>query len=474
MLTAKQVAKAKSKDKAYRLSDGRGLNLRVYSNGRKAWEFRFRFGGKQTTRDLGDYGTGAGLKGLAEARSEAQRLRDCLRAGIDPREPRPDWSTNAAGELTSEGPGSSPDAAGQLTSQVVESWYRRTIAGKFRRPEQVRALLDRHVLPKLGARPITEHTRGSLFLFVAGIMDGSGNDSRVAPRTAAQVLQYLKRVFAYAVSAGILESNPAEGIKGKEIGLGRKPRTRNLSFAELSTFVRWLWSPECFASPSTRALLQVLTLTGCRTGEALGAKWEHVDLRVGTWTVPPGDADRRAKSEREHVIHLSEQTRAVFATLPRFSITDTDGVLHPSPWLFASPIDPARQIDEKAAARVIRRAFDTGKRKPSRTWRPVTKGRGKRSKLPEAAPLASMPEFSPHDLRRTFRSRLADLGVAPHVAEKCLNHELGGVLAVYDRGEYLPEREAAFALWGRKIDSLLRADDDDTSNVVDIRAGVRP
>ncbi len=253
----------------------------------------------------------------------------------------------------------------------------------------------------------------------------------------------------------------------------RTPRSRNLTFEELAIFVRWLWSGECFASDSVRGLLQLLTLTGCRTGEALGAKWEHVDLRAGLWTVPPGDAERRAKSEREHVIHLSEQTKAVFAALPRYSLTDAEGALRPAPWVFASPRDPAQPIDEKAAARVIRRAFDTDKRKPSKAWQPVKKGRGKRSKLPEAGPLAGIAEFSPHDLRRTFRSRLADLGVAPHVAEKCLNHELGGVLAVYDRGEYLPERKAAFALWGRKVAALLAGKQDSTGAVVDLRPGMR-
>jgi hypothetical protein len=141
---------------------------------------------------------------------------------------------------------------GRISDATISAFFGRgeviRTLGKFRRPEQVRALLDRHILPRLGARPITEIKRGDLFLFVVGVMDGSANDGCKAPRPAAQLLQYLKRLFAYAVSAGILETNPAEGIKAKEIGLGRKPRSRNLSFPELSVFVRWLWSPECFVS----------------------------------------------------------------------------------------------------------------------------------------------------------------------------------------------------------------------------------
>jgi len=59
--------------------------------------------------------------------------------------------------------------------------------------------------------------------------------------------------------------------------------------------------------------------------------------------------------------------------------------------------------------------------------------------------------FTPHDLRRTFASRLADLGVAPHVIEKMLDHKMIGVMAVYNRAEYHNERLAAQKLWDRKL-----------------------
>ncbi len=41
--------------------------------------------------------------------------------------------------------------------------------------------------------------------------------------------------------------------------------------------------------------------------------------------------------------------------------------------------------------------------------------------------------FTPHDLRRTMRTRLAELGVSDIVAERVLGHKLQGMLAVYNR-----------------------------------------
>jgi hypothetical protein len=53
---------------------------------------------------------------------------------------------------------------------------------------------------------------------------------------------------------------------------------------------------------------------------------------------------------------------------------------------------------------------------------------------------------------------MARLGIAPHVADKILNHQTGtisGVAAVYQRHEFLAERRAALNLWGVHIDQLL-------------------
>jgi len=49
----------------------------------------------------------------------------------------------------------------------------------------------------------------------------------------------------------------------------------------------------------------------------------------------------------------------------------------------------------------------------------------------------------PHDFRRTIRTHLEKLNVAPHIAEKCLNHSLGAINAVYNKNTYFDERREA-------------------------------
>ena len=63
-----------------------------------------------------------------------------------------------------------------------------------------------------------------------------------------------------------------------------------------------------------------------------------------------------------------------------------------------------------------------------------------------------------HDLRRTFASGLARLGIAPHVTEKILNHRSGiisGVAAVYNRYDYAKESGQAMADWSNHVRVIL-------------------
>ena len=68
------------------------------------------------------------------------------------------------------------------------------------------------------------------------------------------------------------------------------------------------------------------------------------------------------------------------------------------------------------------------------------------SKLRRWCERSNTKPFTPHDLRRTFATRLAGLGVGAQVVEKCLNHSMQGVMAVYNQHDYADERIAAAEL----------------------------
>jgi integrase len=76
----------------------------------------------------------------------------------------------------------------------------------------------------------------------------------------------------------------------------------------------------------------------------------------------------------------------------------------------------------------------------------------------DARPGDCVREWTLHDLRRTAATRMADLGVPPHVIEEVLNHRSGhrgGVAGIYNRSRYEREVKSAVAMWDRHLTAMI-------------------
>jgi integrase len=74
------------------------------------------------------------------------------------------------------------------------------------------------------------------------------------------------------------------------------------------------------------------------------------------------------------------------------------------------------------------------------------------------AAMGNPPAWRLHDLRRTFVTGLADLGIRPDVIELAVNHRSGlrgGIAGVYNKSELLPERRAALERWATHVEGLV-------------------
>ena len=64
-----------------------------------------------------------------------------------------------------------------------------------------------------------------------------------------------------------------------------------------------------------------------------------------------------------------------------------------------------------------------------------------------------------HDARRTCATGMAELKIAPHEIEACLNHArgaVGGIAAIYNRHSYADEKRAALEKWGAEVARIVR------------------
>jgi integrase len=255
----------------------------------------------------------------------------------------------------------------------------------------------------LHPRPLDQITRKDIAACLTRIVTHNGNVAASRARTT------LAAFYVWALGAGLAESNPVVGTNKPE---DSKPRERVLSDKELVA----IWNA-CFDSGYGR-IVQLLVLTGCRRKEVGGMRWSELNLAAGTWTIPR----ERAKNNREHTLPLPPAALAVIARIER-----TEGQDH----LFGGAADHGFQRWSAAKRELDNRSGVTG--------------------------------WAVHDIRRTVATRMADIGIQPHIIEAVLNHQSGhkrGPAGIYNRSQYTIEVKTALERWAAHVEALVagRAD----------------
>jgi integrase len=283
-----------------------------------------------------------------------------------------------------------------------------------------RASFQRHVLPKLGDRPIGDITRTDIVRLLDHIADKTG-----APM-ADHVLAYLRRVMTWHASRSDDFRSPIVRDMARTRPSQRR-RQRVLSDDE----VKALWRASEAWQSAFGYLVQFLLLTATRRMEA--AAMRRNEVAGNEWIIPQG----RYKTGHELVIPLSSMAQAVLDAVPKIGksgfVFTTDGN-HPVAGFSAFK----RKFDAKVLA-----------------------------ELHKDNPDVELPRWTLHDLRRTARSLMSRAGVASDHAERCLGHVLPGIRGTYDRHEYLNEKRRAFEALAALIDRIVNPAD----NVVALSEG---
>ncbi|WP_066770223.1 tyrosine-type recombinase/integrase [Candidatus Viadribacter manganicus] len=269
--------------KCGRHADGGNLYLNISKNGGRRWVFIYTWQGKQVEMGLGS--ARPGQVSLAEAREKADRARQLLRDGRNPR---------GADRSQSEVPtfGAYADAliadieSGFSNAKHIAQW-RMTLTkhASAIRDVPVDALTTDHVLKVL--KPLWT-TR---------------------PETASRLRGRIERVLSAAKARGLRSGdNPAQW-RGhleemlpppKKLTRGHHPA---LSYRDVPAFMDELRDR---VAPAARAL-EFLVLTAARSGEVRLATWREINLREGIWTIPA----TRMKARREHRVPLTERVLAL-------------------------------------------------------------------------------------------------------------------------------------------------------------------
>ena len=285
-----------------------------------------------------------------------------------------------------------------MIEDVVKE-YRLRHVDVLRSAYEINRILETEILSRWKTKSIHEISRRDILLALDEIV------ARGSPAAANYTFTVMRAMFHWGIGRGILEKSPCTGLS-KPTPV--RSRNRILSDDELRAII--------FAARRTSrpygAIVELLALLGQRRSEVAEMTRREVDIEKKLWTIPA----ERAKNSRAHFVHLAPRAFEIVQAQHQ-----TDGLV-----------------------------FPTSSGKPFMEFSNMKLRLDKES---------GVTDWVLHDLRRTAVSGMASLGVAPHVADKVLNHQSGtisGVAAVYQRHEFLAERQAAMNIWDEHVAGLFR------------------
>jgi integrase len=433
-----------------------GLYLQIYQSGRKSWALRYRRPGdgrtaklvlgsvfdsaaddrepdtKKQEPEIGDH------LSLGAAHLLVAKLRNEINQGRDP----------GIAHIAAKRAIVSSDKFGGAALDFIEQHARR----KTRRWKDTSRLLgltpnadgDGFVLIPKGLadrwrdKPVAE-IDGDLIHAVIdevrerGIPGLQRHRKEPSESRARSMFSALSAMFGWLIKRRRLRQNPCVGVARPETP---KSRDRVLADRELV----WFWKATSSLSQPFGALLRMISLTGCRRSELAGMNRDELTDDLAMLSLP----GERTKNGLPHDIPLPPLAREILKTVEavpggsNILVFTTNGV---------TPVSGFSKIKKRLDELMVAEA---------------RKERGAD---------ATLPPWRLHDLRRTCATGMAEIGVAPHIVEACLNHISGakaGVAGVYNRAAYAAEKKAALERWAAHIDGLVAGR---PANVTPIRKG---
>lgn len=372
-----------------------GLILRITKTGYKSFAYRYWYHGKSKQITIGKYGDVS----LAGARKIARDHKAAIHTGKDP--------------LTEK-------QANREAQDVMPFRELSEIYDGIHLPTLRKSTQDYHkwaistkVLPAIGKKDVKSISQKDIVRLLDKIAIADD-----AQATANKVRSRLHHMFEFAKGRGYVKKNPVSDTKPYEGG--NNQRDRYYSADE----IQQIWQAIEQLNEPVRSYMKIITLAGQRRTETHQMKWENIryerdtDFEGWIWEIPKD----LAKSGREHIVPLSRSAIEI--------IQDLKDRAGENPFVFASTVKDDIPIGLKTIKRAVKTIKEEG-----------------------------VSDFRPHDMRRTVATWLAKLGTPAQVVSKVLNHKTGGggslVTRIYNRYEYLPERQKALNRWSVELQKII-------------------
>jgi integrase len=368
-------------------SDGGNLYLRVSKNLTKTWAFYYTKDGKRTEMGLGSVSNIT----LEQARERATELRKQLASSIDPLAQRQQQEADRKAQR-----------AKMMTFQQCAEAYINAHRAGWKNPKHIQQwqnTLAQYAFPVFGNLDVKAIDTGLITKCLEPIWL---TKNETAGRVRGRIESVLDWATAHKYRQG---ENPArwrghlDKLLAKPSKIQKTEHHSALPYIELNGFIEQLRQQDGIAAKC----LEFTILTAARTGEAIGATWDEIDLDAKTWTIPAA----RMKAEREHRVPLSADALTILNEMAAIRLND---------YVFPST---KKGLSNMAMLAVLKRMDRT--------------------------------DITVHGFRSTFRDWAAESTAYPgEVVEMALAHAIKNqVEAAYRRGDLLEKRSRLMKEWAR-------------------------
>ena len=264
-------------DKAYKLSDDKGLYLLIAKNGGKWWRFDYRFAGKRKTLSMGTYPEIS----LKSARQKREVARELIARQIDPGITR---KIEKAGSKENTFQAVAEEFLSNNSTQWSNAHHRH-----------VTECFERDVYPWIGSRPLKELSAVEVLTTLRRIVD------RGAIETAARTKQFIGQAIRYGIATGRATRDVTQDLRG---ALPSPAKGHYNAITDSKTLGKLLRDIETYkGSFVIRTILQLQPMLFARPGNLVRMEWSEVDLDLAEWRIPA----EKMKMKERHVVPLPSQ-----------------------------------------------------------------------------------------------------------------------------------------------------------------------
>ncbi|MGH9068994.1 MAG: tyrosine-type recombinase/integrase [Acidimicrobiales bacterium] len=310
-----------------------------------------------------------------------------------------------AQSATAIGAFADPTAGRERLASFAESWWLTRSGHRYSTRVRDRLVLDHHVLPALGDRPLREIERHEVQAWVSGL------SATLAPSTVQRTYTILAQLLGAAADAGLIAASPATRVHLPRV---QPYEARFLNLDELEALADAI-------DPRYKAMVEVMAWATLRLGEAAGLRRVDLDLRGASLRVA-----NSVVQVGHRIVEGPPKTSAGRRTMTLPSSAVADLAFHlacfaGSVYVFPGPSGERLHPEDWRA----------------RFWRP-------------AVSRAGLSPLRPHDLKHTGVALLVAAGVDPlEIARRAGHTNVAFTLSRY--GHLFPEVDKATAA---KLDGL--------------------